>query len=127
MVSCSAQQMNNKSLGKKNGSFSLYCSFSPLINASVLLLSGVNTVTAHSASHPIFNVTSAISTTRRNPSSVTCATAASVSKPTSIAISRSTSTKTFLVSLQLQSQFCLRKLRLCESIMQLINRKCLVS
>lgn len=36
--------------------------------------------------------------TRRNPSSVTCATAALVSKPTSTAISRSTSMRTFLVS-----------------------------
>lgn len=63
-------------------------------------LAGVNTVTAHSASHPIFNVMSAISITRRNLSSVTCATAASVSKPTSTAISKSTSTRTFLVSLQ---------------------------
>lgn len=59
---------------------------------------GVNTVIAHSASRPIFSATCATSTTRRSPSSVTCATAALVSKLTWIAISRSMSTKTFLVS-----------------------------
>lgn len=63
-------------------------------------LAGVNTVTAHSASHPTYNATFATSITRRNLSSVTCATAALVSKPTSTAISRSTSMRTFLVSLQ---------------------------
>lgn len=57
---------------------------------------GVNTVTAHSASPQTFNATSAISITRRNHSNVTCATAVLVSKPTSTAISRSTSTRTFL-------------------------------
>lgn len=74
--------------------------FKPLFTSFSSPLAGVNTVTAHSASHPTYNATFATSITRRNLSSVTCATAALVSKPTSTAISRSTSMRTFLVSLQ---------------------------
>lgn len=79
------------SLGRAGLSSHAHVSSSPL-------LAGVNTVIAHSASHPTFSAMCATSTTRRSPSSVTCATAASVSRPTWTAISRSTSTRTFLVS-----------------------------
>ncbi|MEQ2178307.1 hypothetical protein GOODEAATRI_012658 [Goodea atripinnis] len=67
------------------------------------------------SSPPTFNVMFAISITRRNPSNVTCATAALVSKPISTAISRSTNTRTFLVRLPHLRLLSLTKLRQSKS------------
>lgn len=70
----------------------------PLVHFSVLFQptrsspAGVNSAIAPSASPPISNVTFATSTIRRNPSSATCATAVSVSRPIWTATLRSTKT-----------------------------------
>lgn len=81
-----------------NGSFLADLAMTLQPNWRSAPLPGVNTAIAPSASRPTFSVTFATSTTRRSPSSVTCATAALVSRPTSTAISRSTSMRTFPVS-----------------------------